>query len=151
MKLYLMQHGLSLSKEEDPKRPLSRAGVEDTQAMGRFLKSKHIKIEKVWHSPKLRSFESAGIIADCLGGVSLEGREDIKPADPVKDFPELIMNLGKEIMVAGHLPFLDKLASLLLSPREDSGIIKFTNSAIACFDYGEKWRVEWILTPALLP
>jgi phosphohistidine phosphatase len=37
MKLYLVQHGKAKSKEEDPDRPLSMDGLEETKKVASFL------------------------------------------------------------------------------------------------------------------
>lgn len=63
MKLYLVQHGEAVSKQEDPERPLSEQGTRDVQAMAGFLKHAGIKVVRVWHSGKRRAEQTAIILA----------------------------------------------------------------------------------------
>ena len=45
MKLYLVQHGLSVPEEKDPKKPLSEDGRNETKKTARFLKAENINNE----------------------------------------------------------------------------------------------------------
>jgi len=58
----------------------------------------------------------------------------------------------KDLMIVGHLPFLDKLASLLISGNENARIVLFRYSNIVCLDQKEDkgWAVRWILTPEMV-
>jgi len=67
MKLYLMQHGKALSKEEDPERSLSPEGRSETTRMGDVLKEKGTPVDVIWHSGKARAAETAEIIAAAIG------------------------------------------------------------------------------------
>ena len=40
MRVYLMQHGKPIPKEENPERPLSVAGKKDVERMSEFLQMK---------------------------------------------------------------------------------------------------------------
>jgi phosphohistidine phosphatase len=54
-------------------------------------------------------------------------------------------------MFVGHLPFLDKLASLLICGNENVRAVLFRYSAIVSLDQKEdrRWAVRWILTPEM--
>jgi phosphohistidine phosphatase SixA len=49
-------------------------------------------------------------------------------------------------MIVGHLPSLDKLASLLVSRNENGGVVLFRYSAIVCVEKKEDrgWALRWI-------
>ena len=53
-------------------------------------------------------------------------------------------------MLIGHLPFLQRLASLLLTGSDSLELISFTYSAVVCLEYTEKWEIAWFLTPDLI-
>jgi hypothetical protein len=52
----------------------------------------------------------------------------------------------------GHLPFLGKLATLLVADGERTGIVAFQFGCVVCVERVEDGRskVAWMLVPALL-
>lgn len=149
MRLYLIQHGLSLPEEEDPEKSLSQEGNEQTQKMAEFLKKKNVKVDAIWHSPKLRAVQTAQIISKSLSCPEIRERKDLNPLDSVEKFPEEILSLNRNMMIVGHLPFLQKLASLLLSGSETSQFISFKNSGAVCLEYTDSWKIAWMVIPEL--
>jgi phosphohistidine phosphatase len=55
-------------------------------------------------------------------------------------------------MIVGHLPFLSKLASLLLTGSESSETVAFKQGGIVCLKCKDKnlWQIDWMITPELL-
>ena len=150
MKLYLIQHGKALSKEENPERPLSPQGIAQTQITARYLAAKNIEVDLLWHSKKKRAVQTAEIIAEALGDRALQERDDINPLDPVGKISEEILAAGKNIMIIGHLPFLQKLAGLLLTGSEKREIVAFKNSGIVALDYDDKWTLDGLVPPEFM-
>lgn len=150
MKLYLIQHGKALSEEHDPKRCLSQEGIKETKKIADFIKPKNIAVDYIWHSKKERAIQTAKIISQTVSYKEIIERNDINPNDPVDKLPEELKKLNKDVMIVGHLPFLQKLASLLLTGSETSAPISFINSGIICFDSKEPWQVEWFIIPYFL-
>jgi phosphohistidine phosphatase len=150
MKLYLIQHGISLPEEKDPEKSLSPEGKEETQRTAEFLKTKNIEVNAVWHSPKLRAIQTAQIVADSIFCPETKERNNLNPLDSVENFPQEIKSLDKNLMIIGHLPFLQKLASLLLSGSETNQFISFKNSGVVCLEYTDTWKIAWMITPGLL-
>jgi len=147
MKLYLIQHGLALAKEEAPERPLSTQGKAQTQRTAEYLKSRSIKVDAIWHSTKLRAVQTAEIIAEALACGKIQARDDMNPLDKVEKLPGEILASNKDIMIIGHLPFLQKMADRLLTGSEESGIIAFKNSGVVSLNYDEKWKIDWLVSP----
>ena len=152
MKLYLVQHGNALSKEQDPQRPLSEKGTKDVSKVAEFLKGLDISIEALWHSGKARAAQTARILGNALGkGDGLEQHEGLAPNDDVQNVVREISSAGADIMIVGHLPFLSKLTSLLLVGDESADIVQFKQAGIVCLEEDDaKWRLSWFLTPQLL-
>lgn len=146
MKLYLIQHGLAITKEKDPERSLSTRGKAQTQRTAEFLKSKSINVDTIWHSKKLRALQTVEIIGEALDCEKIQARDDMNPLDPVEKFSEEIFASKKDVMIIGHLPFLQKLASRLLTDSEENEIINFKNSGVVALDYDEKWKIDWVLS-----
>jgi len=150
MRLYLIQHGLSLPEEKDPEKPLSPEGKEQTQKIAEFLKTKSLKVDSIWHSPKSRAIQTAEIISNSIYCSEIKERNDLNPLDPVEKFPDEIKSLNKNLMIVGHLPFLQKLASLLLSGSETNQFISFKNSGVVCLESTNIWKIVWMITPELI-
>jgi phosphohistidine phosphatase len=150
MKLYLIQHGRSLPEEKDPQKSLSPEGKEETRRIAEFLKAKNIEVDGLWHSPKLRARQTAQIITASVFCPETKERDDLNPLDSVEKFPQEIISLDKNLMIIGHLPFLQKLASLLLSGSETNQFISFKNSGVVCLEHIITWEVAWMITPILL-
>jgi len=150
MRLYLIQHGISLPEEKDPEKSLSQEGKEQTQKIAEFLKTKSVKVDAIWHSPKLRAIQTAQIISKSIFCPEIQERNDLNPLDSVEKFPEEIQSLNKDLMIVGHLPFLQKLASLLLSGSETNQFISYKNSGAVCLEYTDTWKIAWMVTPELM-
>jgi phosphohistidine phosphatase len=52
-------------------------------------------------------------------------------------------------MIVGHLPFMEKLASLLVAGSEDADIVAFQMGGVVCLERDDVgvWRVRWMVTP----
>jgi len=109
--------------------------------------SRNLNVDAIWHSKKLRAAQTAEIIAETLSCGKVQEREDLSPLDSVEKLPEEIFASKMDIIIVGHLPFLQKLASLLLTGSEESEIIAFKNSGVASLDYDEKWKIDWLVSP----
>ena len=150
MKLYLVQHGLSLPEEVDSEKSISPEGEAASRNIALFLKEKNIRVDQVWHSSKKRAVQTAQIMAESLSSPETQERKGLNPMDPVGDFPGEIESLNKDLMIVGHLPFVQKLASLLLSGTEDKDLVSVRNSGVICLEHTDSWKVLWTVTPELL-
>ncbi len=150
MKLYLVQHGLALSEENDSRKPLSSEGKDITQEIGKFLKARGVKVERIWHSEKLRAIQTAQIISEFTSYAETEKRKDLNPLDPVDKFYTEFLKINRDLMIVGHLPFLQKLTSLLLTGSDNLEQVSFRYSSVLCLEYQEKWKIAWFITPELI-
>lgn len=150
MELYIVQHGEAKSEEEDPERPLTEKGKEEAGAVARKLAEADVKVEHIYHSPKLRAMQTADIFTTRLQSHATE-IDGLKPMDDPKiafEFVESKAKEGESIMLVGHLPHLSKLASLLLTGKEEP-VISFRMGAAVCLAKEDRWQVKWILPPEL--
>ena len=153
MHLYLVQHGEAKSKEEDPDRGLTDKGVRDVEKVAIALKSLDLSMDSVWHSGKTRARQSAEIMHPSISSTcELIQRDGLSPNDPVEEIKQVIEAGGGDIMIVGHLPFLNKLASLLVTDDKNAEIIAFQNSGILCLECQEsgQWSVSWMVVPDIL-
>jgi phosphohistidine phosphatase len=153
MKLYLVQHGEATSKDLNPLRPLTEKGTEDASKTALFLKKAGITVDVIWHSTKLRAIETAQIFEKELtptGGVLQ--KEGLAPNDPTDGVFSEAEAESKDIMIVGHLPFMQKIAALVLLGSENSQIIRFNMGGVVCLAKSEEgfWQLAFEVTPDLL-
>jgi len=55
-------------------------------------------------------------------------------------------------MIVGHLPFLGRLAALLLTGNADKEVVAFQFGCVVCLngDDAGRWKLEWMMVPKLL-
>jgi phosphohistidine phosphatase len=71
--------------------------------------------------------------------------------DDPREIQELVQGAKMPLMIVGHLPYLSRLASLLVLGTTDKEIIKFTKGAVVCFDRSDDiWSIQWALIPELV-
>lgn len=153
MKLYLVQHGEALGKDVDPERPLSDQGARDVAALAAFLKGAGIRVERVWHSGKLRAEQTAQTLATAVlpGGVP-EKISGINPKDPVEEFVTDADVWQQDTLVAGHLPFMARLVSLLVAGDPERGLVRYAPGSVVCLerDAADAWSLQWMMRPDVL-
>jgi phosphohistidine phosphatase len=153
MKLYLVQHGEAAATEVDPERPLTAAGREAVSRLAGLLGARQIQVDHIIHSGKLRASQTATILAESIGpGIALEVYDSIAPMDTPAVIAEEISHWQEDALVVGHLPFMAKLATLLVSDRTDPPIVGFTPGTVLCLEHTDSgdWQINWMLRPELL-
>jgi len=153
MKLYLVQHGQAVPKQEDPGRPLSEQGREEVQRVAACLGEAGVRVVRVWHSGKLRATETAGILAgEVCSGKQVEMIKGIQPNDPVDEFASDADVWGEDTLVVGHLPFMSRLVSLLVAGDSKHELVHYTPGSVVCLqrDDTDRWVISWMLSPGLL-
>ena len=148
MSVFLVQHGLSRPKTEDPEKGLSDKGREETLKIAQVAAGYGVKISKIFHSGKKRAAQTARIMAEHLyPDLGIEQMADISAMDDVKRLASRL-DPGSNHMVVGHLPYMEKLAAYLTAGREAPKVLKFQNSGIVCLDQDESgWFIRWTLNP----
>jgi len=153
MKLYLVQHGEALSKEQNPDRPLSDKGRADLAVAARFIKPLKVEVDYLWHSRKSRAIETAQILAQALEvNKGIVERDGLDPNDDILALEQELSGTYGDVMIVGHMPFLGKLAAQLLAGSEEAATVRFRQGGIVCLIYDKEagWQVEWMVTPDIL-
>lgn len=153
MALFLVQHGISASKDVDPEKGLTNHGKTETERIAGVAKGYDIKVEKIVHSGKKRAKQTASIIYEILNvAAPLVAVANINPLDDVRAFAETVKPEAG-LMVVGHLPFMQRLVSYLTAGTEGNLIYQFQNSGIVCLSATETaagkldWFIKWTLNP----
>ncbi len=152
MKLYLVQHGEAISEEVDRSRPLTEKGSADVLKMARFVQVASIQVSLILHSEKLRAKQTADLLAAALQpDEGMRERSGLAPNDPIEPVLEELEVRQADLMIVGHLPFLAKLASMLLCGFL-ANLVAFRPGGIFCLerDPDRRWRFGWMVTPELI-
>ena len=150
MSVLLVQHGKSLPREQDPDRGLSREGIHDVERIAEVARGYGVNPVSISHSGKKRAKQTAEIFASALspeGG--LHEKKGLKPLDDVKIFAESLKGQDN-IMIVGHLPFMGRLTSFLITGDVERPVFRFQNGGIVCLDEDPEvrgWVIKWTLMP----
>jgi phosphohistidine phosphatase len=151
MALYLVQHGKSLSKEEDPEQGLSEEGISEVEKVAENAARHNILVSHIVHSGKKRALQTADIYAGALQpGKGVMKTDGLAPLDDVRQIAKAISS-EDNLMAVGHLPFMERLVSYLVTGSIEKPLIKFKNGGIVCLDVDPdkgSWVIEWTLYPA---
>jgi len=152
MALYLVQHGLSYSESVDPDRSLTEEGISAVERIASVAAGYNIHVSLIRHSGKKRARQTAEIMARyLLSDVPIEETPGLNPNDDVKAFAGLL-DPGRDEMIVGHLPFLERLVSYLITGNIGTLIFQFQNGGIICMDMldaGKVWIIKWTLMPKI--
>jgi phosphohistidine phosphatase len=150
MTIYLVQHGKSVSKEENPERPLSEIGAEEAEKIASKLKDYNIRLTSIFHTNKLRAVQTAEILQSYFN--ASQGTKEIAGMNPNDDVRLFAANIDKvdNAMYVGHLPFMEKLASFLTTGDDSQGIFKFQNAGVVKLQYFSD-EESWFITGSFLP
>jgi phosphohistidine phosphatase len=116
MRLYLVRHGQAQPPEADQQRRLTSKGDNDTRKVARMIAPMDIRVAAIWHSGESRAKQTAEILASAVRAAhGVQNRKGLTPdADPHKA-AGVVANLQDDLMIVSHLPFIGRLAGLLLT------------------------------------
>ncbi|HLC17730.1 MAG TPA: phosphohistidine phosphatase SixA [Thermodesulfobacteriota bacterium] len=154
MILYLVQHAESKSRSEDPAKGLTDRGFFTTRKTAHYMAGLNVtRPSVIFHSGKKRAEQTAMILKDELnppkGFMPTNG---LAPDDDPNYWAEKLKHETTPIMLVGHLPHLERLASLLINGDGEKKVVDFKNAGIVCLHRGRgmHWWMEWIITPDLV-
>ena len=152
MALFLVQHGTSVPKEIDPECPLTDEGRDTVERIARDAAGHKIEVDLIQHSGKTRARQTADIMAYFLkppGGV-----QEASGLDPLDDVALAAKGLPgvENVMLVGHLPFMERLVSYLITGSTDRIVVKFQNGGIVRLERAPEtgvWFIKWTLMPEI--
>ena len=152
MAFYIVQHGLSLPKDQDPEKGLAPKGMEDVKRIAEVAQNYGVVVECIVHSGKKRALQTAGILAGILKPA--QGIREISGIKPLDDVAEVAprVDFQANTMVVGHLPFLERLTSFLITGQKEPVVFKLQNGGILCLDrIGNQDTpvIKWALMPSV--
>ena len=150
MALYIVQHGKNLPSSEDPDKGLSIEGVQDTQRIADVAAGYRVAVWQILHSGKKRARQTAELFGQRLSPKNgIDACDGMNPLDDVREFAQGLQ-LDQQIMLVGHLPFLERLIGLLVCRNPDQKVFKLQNSGLLCLEPVEGAPnpvIRWALMP----
>ena len=149
-----MQHGEALPADVDPDRPLAEVGRRNVLLVAAHAAARGVRVERIVHSGKLRAEQTAEILADALGCSVVEEVDGLNPNGDVRRAAHTLVDRMAEgsLAVVGHLPFLDRFASLLVAQEPEAQVVAFRNGGLVKLvpsSLGGEFAVAWVLTAEL--
>ena len=155
MHIYLVQHGEAKPEEIDPERRLTQNCTRAVQKIADFLRKSGggLKVDTIWHSGKPRAQQTAELLgpATRAGQGAVIQHDGLAPKDAVEPIRRELEQGNSNVMIVGHLPFLGRLAALLLTGNADNDVVAFQFGCVVCLKRGDsgRWNLEWMMAPEL--
>jgi phosphohistidine phosphatase len=150
MAFYIVQHGQSLTKDLDPEKGLSPQGIEEVKRIAEVAQHYGVTVGQILQSGKKRARQTADLLAAILKPThGVQEITGIKPLDDVTAFASHV-DYSVNTMVVGHLPFLERLTSFLITGGQSPCVFKLQNGGILCLDLIENSdtpAIKWALMP----
>lgn len=158
MRLYLLRHADADPGHPDATRPLSAQGLQDLDKLVRLLRRKKaVQAEKVWRSPLLRAEQTTDLF---LAGLDqawpVEVKDHLAPEGNPARTARALLEAQEHLLVVGHNPHLELLASYLLTGRSNGAMVLLGTSTLLAFESTEirpdigSCLLRWMLTPKIL-
>jgi phosphohistidine phosphatase len=152
VELYLMRHGEAQAEGSDAQRRLTDRGTREVTAIAEFLGGLAGRPAEIRHSGKRRAEQTARIVAESIGlGQHVVAVDGLGANDDVETMAELLAAEPQSVMLVGHLPYLSRLASLLVLGDPERELVVFGTAVILCLArINGGWRISWMITPRIV-
>lgn len=154
MKLILVRHGKAdLEFTNDNDRELTLRGRMQVERLANWLRHYELVDPQVWHSDKLRAFQTAEIIRDKAGWFcQLRPREELRPGSDVQTILDMIRNEDRDLIIISHMPLLSEVTAALLVNGPEAVFWEFgTGGALVLQREGFRdWIVQGFVRPSML-
>lgn len=154
MELYLVRHG-----DIDPNAgdggagpPLTEAGLAHVRRAANFAARLGVKLAEIRHSDALRSIQTAQEFEQALH-CPRHQVTGIGPDDDINPLRREAAGLRDNIMVIGHLPYLNRIAGALLAQDESMPVVVFHPASLVRLDRREdaRWSLQLVLPVGVMP
>ena len=144
-----MRHGEALRASVNPQRPLSSEGRRNVEGIARLALARHVQVSVIYHSGILRAQETAEIMAAHLMPARHPAQlSGLLPEDDPSTLKGELEAATDSILLVGHLPFLSRLAGLLVNGDPDRPAVDFLPATlVCCIRAASLWKVGWRLEP----
>lgn len=163
MNLYLLRHASAGTRRVNPildlRRPLDKAGKQDSVLLGNTLSSMKVQFDLVVSSPLKRSLQTASLISTETGyEQKILLADALAPKASYADFQRLLAECSghESVLFVGHSPNLVNFLGLLLQPDEarqggKPAMVRLRKGAIARLSLERGTAtLQWLLEPRIV-
>lgn len=148
MRLFLVRHGEARSETEDAERPLSERGRREIAQTAQWAARHGGTIRDIWHSTKRRAQQSAEILAQQLRPSRVVRVSGLEPDSDVWLVAGELADATDSLMLVSHMPFVSRLAGLLVARDPERSVTPFVTGAAALLARdGKHWRLIEAFAP----
>ena len=146
MNVYLVRHGDAVSANENSLRPLSQKGRQSIERTARLALDRKIQVSIIYHSGILRAQESAEIFSELLApSLGLEEHSGLLPEDDPAIVKAELEVAEYSILLISHLPYLNRLAALLVTGDPDRRVADFLPATMVCCSrVNGRWKIDCV-------
>ena len=106
-----------------------------------------IQVSVVYHSGILRAQETAEIFAERMSVPTVAELSGLRPEDDPAIVKAVLEAANDSILLVGHLPFLGRLAGLLVNADPERPGVEFFPATMVCFiRTTTDWKTSWAIT-----
>jgi phosphohistidine phosphatase len=152
MNVYLVRHGDAVSANENSLRPLSQKGRQSIERTARLALDRKIQISIMYHSGILRAQESAEIFSELFAPpLGLEEHGGLLPEDDPAIVKAELEIVECSILLVSHLPYLNRLAALLVTGDPDRRVVDFLPATMVCCSRANgRWKIDCVFAAGKL-
>lgn len=153
MAIFVVRHAKAVPGYPDEFRQLAADGERMADEMGEHLASTGVKVTRIYHSGLVRARQTAEALARHLQPHDgLHHRPGLEPEAeplPIAAWLETEEETGDGVMIVSHMPFVDRLVSMLLCGDPDAGLVDYKLCAVARLNMKPThgYELAWLLTP----
>ncbi len=158
MQVFLVRHGPSENRDprrwpQDDDRPLSAAGLAETETAARGLARLDLPVTRVVTSPAERARATAALVRSALGVDAPLGRwTELAPDSPAEPILSRLAGEGRRgdgLVLVGHEPVLSELIGLALT-GEALSLVHMARAGAAALVFDRlvapgAGRLEWLI------
>lgn len=153
MAVYVVRHAKAAPGYPDEFRPLTAEGERVADEMGQHLARTGVRVARIYHSGLVRARQTAEALTKHLqpaGGLHHQpGLEPEGDPLPIAAWLEAEEEEHDGVMVVSHMPFVDRLVSMLLCGDPNAGLVDYKLCAVTRLNprptHG--YELAWLLTP----
>jgi len=144
----LVHHGDAVAADVDSQRPLSARGRLGAERLAAAVATRGVRPVAVWHSGKLRARQTAEAFwRACNPLAEFRAIGGLQPTDPAAVLAERLAGEVRDVLLAGHMPNLERLLRLMVTGREEDELSFPAHGVVAlepidAIRWREAWRLE---------
>lgn len=154
MELYLVRHGEALGNvpETEGGPPLSENGLLHVRRCAAFAARLQVRVAEIRHSDRLRAIQTAQEFERALGCPRRQ-LAGLGPDDDINPLRREAAGLQDNVMVVGHLPYLNRIAGALLAQDESMPVVVFHPVSLIRLDRRDdgRWSLQLVMPTGVMP